>query len=299
MSFVMPELVLESVIKDGLASVKLDPTIINDVFGNLTRSYAAKKYGETELDKIKNFVTGKDLRVVHSYHMVMANIPCISIQLADDRETIRNARMGDFEQMTVIPIEDEVALAALTIVDNFTPLTYDPLTGIVTVSDAVSMSNVYINSLFVDALGNEFVVQGGIDDTPGSKKFLIAKNQTVDLNSGAIIKSSLDFDQYVENGNMEDTQLIVGVHTKDPLLTKYLYILLKYFFLSRKCDIAKRGIQLSTYSGSDFSRNMDYKADAVFTRFLQFNGQLINSWRADKVIPIDQLNLNVVINDDE
>ena len=48
MPFILPDLVLESVIRDGLDNVRNDLTIVDDIFVSMTQSHHAKKYGERE-----------------------------------------------------------------------------------------------------------------------------------------------------------------------------------------------------------------------------------------------------------
>ena len=65
--------------------------------------------------------------------------------------------------------------------------------------------------------------------------------------------------------------------------------------LSRKEDLINRNFAVSTYSGSDFTRNMQYPGDHVFTRFLTISGKVEDSWRSDEVIPIDNLEIQVLV----
>jgi len=295
MTFRMPELIIESIVRDGLDNARRDLSIIDDVFGDFTRAYCAKKYGVSEIDKIKSIVSKKELNIVHSFNLVHANLPCVSIQLADDRESTENAHLGNYVGVRVNPYTTPEQLASLVVVGDIPPYSYNTLTGIVQVADSVNLSRVHTNLLFKDVDGNEFPILGGIVNTLGSKQFIIDMGAAPNTGAGASIQSSIDYDKYLVNGNVEDTQLIVGVHTKEPLLTKYLYTLIKYFTLSRRADLLERGLNLNTYSGSDFSRDTQYAADEVFTRFLHIRGLVQHSWRHDKVQLIDNVEINVKV----
>jgi hypothetical protein len=84
--FILPELIVESIIRDGLINVRNDPTIIDSIFAQLTRSYNNRKYGETELTKIKALIL-HDIAVLYSYHQVDAKDQSISIMVGtDDRK---------------------------------------------------------------------------------------------------------------------------------------------------------------------------------------------------------------------
>jgi hypothetical protein len=299
MSFVLPDLVLESIVRDGLENARRDETVVDDVFGNLTRPFAAKKYGQSEIDKIKKLVKNSEVSVVHSFHMVEANVPCISIQMLSGTEETAHAYMGDFVGVYDVPITDPEKLAALVVVESFVSNSYDPLTGKITVPDSVNLAPVYANLLFADSAGQTFPVLGGIDNTAGQKSFLIQKQAEVTVGNGCEIKSSIDFNRFQKRGNKENVQLMVGIHTKDALTTKYLYTLVNYFFMSRKADLQARDFQLSTYNGSDFHRNLEYAGDVVYSRFLTVSGFITHDWRSDKVQLIDSVNVDVRVPADE
>lgn len=295
MSFIIPDLIVESIIRDGFNNARRDNSVIDDVFEDLTLAFNSKKYGESEVEKIKKIINDQEVSIVHSFNLVNSNLPCISIQLSDDRENENEAHMGNYVSNLVIPMTDPDELAALIYVDDITPTSYNVLTGAVLVDDSVNLAGVHANLLFEDSAGALHTIIGGIINEPGTKQFMVEKGGSVALGSGGIIKSSLDYKIYQKRGNIESTQLILGIHTKEALLTKYLYILVKYFMLSRKDDLIARGLQLNTYTGSDFTRNMEYIADVVYTRFFNVSGRVQHQWRSDKVQLIDNVEVNVKV----
>jgi hypothetical protein len=291
--FILPELIIESLIRDGLQNVKADPTIIDDVFSQLTRAYAQQKYGQTEIDKI-NALVQKDLAVVFSYFEVDANAPCISIMIGSDTEDKRRAHLSDDYGQMEEQIVDPVELEALHRVNNLEVSSYDPTTGRVAVTDANDLSPVFKGMIFVDSTDVEHIITGGIDNSLGSKSFFIGKNEEVDFSdpTTCYIKSTLNYKLNEVRGLTGDETLVIGVHSKDSLTTKYLYILVKYFILSRKPDMIKRGMYLSSYSGSDFGRDSEYLGDQVKTRFLTITGKIDDTWRSDQVILIDSVEID-------
>ncbi len=290
--FILPELIIESIIRDGLANIKANPTIIDSVFAQLTRAYASRKYGASEIEKIKGLIN-KEIAVLFSYHEVDAQPMAYSIMIGADNENKQRTHIDDHYEELVENIADADELQALHRVDNIEVLSYEERTGKVTVADTTDLSPVYKNMLFVDAGDTEYIILGGINNTPGDKSFFIQKQAELTISgSDAHIKSSLDYKQYEVKGTTSAVNLVLGVHSKDALTTKYLYILLKYFILSRKKDLIKRGFYLATYDGSDFNRDSQFVGDHVFTRFLTVGGKIDDTWRSDEVVLID----NIVIN---
>lgn len=290
--FILPELIIESIIRDGIQNVRNDPTIIDSVFAQLTRAYNNRKYGESEIAKIKALVN-KEIAVIFSYHEVDAKPLSFSIMVGSDHEDKSRAHLSDHYEELTEDIADPVELEALHRVNNINVLSFNVLTGKVTVSDTTNLSPVYKGMIFVDAADVEHDIIGGIDNTLGNKSFFIQKLDEVDFSSAtSYIKSSLDFKQFEVKGVTGEVSLVIGVHSKDALTTKYLYILLKYFLLSRKKDMIKRSFYLATYSGSDFNRDSQYLGDQVFTRFLTLGGKIDDTWRSDQVILIDNIEID-------
>lgn len=290
--FIIPELIIESLIRDGLQNVKNNPAIIDDIFAQLTRNYSSRKYGEAEITKIKAFIQ-KEVAVVFSYHQVDQKPITISIMVGSDVESRPRAHLGDHYSEETEQITDEDELQALHRVDNLIVTSYDPLTGKVSVDDSADLSEVYRNMIYVDSAQNEFPILTGINNLPGEKSFFIMKQAEVDISDDTgYIRSSLDYKQFEVKGVTGDVSLVLGVHTKDALTTKYMYILLKYFILSRKKDMIKRGLYVSSYSGSDFNRDSQFVGDQVYTRFLTITGKVDDTWQSDQVVLIDNIEID-------
>ncbi len=295
MSFFLPDLELEAILREGFAALRQDPTLITDLFGYLKQPYLYKKYGDKELNKLIKFFTTEEISIVHAFNLVQSSVPCISIQLIENPEEEAKDQLSDFENQITQPITDPNQLAQLVVVSGFTPTSYDPNTGILKIPDAVDLSNVRYNLLFVDASENEFVITGGINNLPGAKQFNIGKGQSPDLSNNGLIQSAINYEQYELQGVYEKERLILGIHTKEPLLTKYVYTVVKYTLNSRRSILEDRGMQLATYSGSDFTRDQNYGGDTVFSRFITCSVSVNNTWRSDKVVPIDEIDLNITV----
>lgn len=290
--FNVPELIIESLIRDGIQNVRNDPKIIDDLFAQLTRNYNSRKYGSAEITKIKALVQ-KEIAVTFSYHEVDAKAPCISIMIGSDNEVAKRDHLGDHYSEQTEDITDSAELEALKRVENLVVISYNELTGQVSVDDATDLSEVYRNMIYVDSANNEFPITGGVNNLPGQKSFYIQKLAEVDISTNdGHIKSSVNYRQFEVKGVTSDVTLVLGVHSKDSLTTKWLYILLKYFIISRKKDMIKRGLYLAMFSGSDFGRDSEYLGDQVKTRFLTITGKVDDTWRSDQVTVIDNIEID-------
>lgn len=295
--FVQSELIVESLIREGLQNIRNDLDIVDEVFDQLKTLPISPKYGENEITKIRNFIANTPISIVHSYHIVESNIPCISIQLLSASELTDRAVLDDFaDDKTRDMSQDE--LDEQIIVSPVLMLSYDTNSGIIEIDDSVDLTEVHMNQILEDNDGTEFTILGGVDNTPGQKQLIIQKNAEIQLVGPALVKTIFTKIQFEERTNIERETLLIGVHTKESKLTKYLYTLLKYIIESRKLDLIRRNFLLASYEGSDFTRDSGYTADIIFTRFLTVTGEIRNNWNADKVTPIDLIDLDIRVSKD-
>lgn len=296
--FVMSELTVESVLREGLTALRRNPKILEDVFAQLLTPYLQKKYGDKELNKIKKFFCGKEISVVHAFSQVPSNVPCISIQLLDNPEDESKAHVEDYEDTIETPITDLQELQKLILVSDCAIISYDANSGILRVPDGVDLSQVRARNIYEDASGEEYPILGGVLNIPGTKQIILEKRLNLDVSAPGIIKNEINFTLNESRGVIETERIMMGIHTKEPLLTKYLYIVVKYIIESRKVDLITRGFQLPTYSGSDFTRALEYPGDQVYNRFLTLTGKTQNNWVAEIVVPIDEVDLAVLVDRD-
>lgn len=293
MGFPMADIIVSTIIADGFQNLREDPSILDDVFSNLAEGYAARKYGRAEIDRIKQKVLRREFGIVHAYHPGEAQLPCLTVALSDDMEDKPHAGLGDHYDFVEEDITDPDELADLRSTETFAPVSSSAITGQVEVPLSVSLSSVVPNQLLIDALGIEHVVLAVVD-LPASRLLFVPRGETVAAGP-AYVRSSLNFKRTSVHAIIERAKVSVGVHADDALTCKYLYVLVKYFFLSRKKDMEKRGFKITSHVGSDFARDHAYQGDMVFTRFLQLEGEVSPCWRQDKVRLVESISVRALV----
>jgi len=293
-SYYLPDIIVESVLREAFMVTKRNPEIIDHVFRSLKGN---AKYGRQAIESIKSNIQKYDWAFVQSFDEVDVNSPSISIQLLGEDEA-RETGLEDFQDDAEVALKP-TELAALIVVPSFIPTGYDPISGFVRVSDLVDLSQVHRNLTFTDAAGNSWAVQMVVSNTSGSKAFLIDPGQTVDISGYCLIKSGIDYKQVTIRSTTTDVNLLIGVHTKNALLTKYFYILIKYFLMARKEVLIERGFFCSKFRGSDFTRDLRFQGDAMFTRYLTLTGKVQDSFRSDETEIFDSFNVIVEVPKDQ
>lgn len=293
-SYYLPDLIVEGVLREAYGVLKRNPELIDNIFRfMMTNPRLSKKYGAREIKRIKDHIAKYDWSFVHSFNEVEGKTPAISIQLLAENEA-KEVMVEDFQADVRVPLEPQ-ELAALIVIQGFTPTGYNALSGAVLVDDSVDLTNVHLNLLFVDASGTIWPILGGINEIPGQQQFMIAANVAPDITGPCLIKSAIDFKQVTVRGNTTDVNILLGVHTKDALLTKYFYIILKYFLMVRKPVLIGDGFICSKFQGSEFTRNLKIEGDAVFTRFLTLTGKVEDSFRSDETQVFDTIDVIIQV----
>lgn len=287
MAFILSDLVVESVLRDGIEdarrSLETDADQVLDVFGELLAPHLERHYGERELNKIRELIRSP-LRLVHGFSLDDVKVPQISVNLLSDVELEGKAGMDDFSD------EQDTDKDPVVLVGTFNADSYDSLTGIVVVNTAdPDLSGIRVGNVFVDGSGVEFPIVGAITDLVSEKRFAIAKAQTPNLTGGQIV-SVLAQKRHNKRSTRDDEAILITCISEEPLVTKYLYTLIKYFILSRKSDLLARGLDLVTFDGSDFTRQ-DHLPANVFARTLTLKAHYVeHSWDAGTVVLLDTIN---------
>lgn len=295
MGFLMTELVVESVLRDGFKRLKdsIDTSndIVAQIFSPLKEAHLSEYY-ERDIPEIKRILLNEDIPISQGYSLDSMAKRFISINLLNSSESENLAYFSDHQGT------EEEAITPSVIVTTFTADSYDSATGVVVMNTAdPDLSNVRIGQNLVDGAGNSFSIIGGITNLSGDKRVSIATDQTVTL-SGCSIQSNVAVRVYPVNSVKEQESLLITVAAEkdQTLMAKYLFTLVKYLLLSNKDLMLARGLAISTYSGSDFKR-LEYLPENMFARFLTISVRdICNSWREDEATVVGAIDpgLNVL-----
>ena len=122
-------------------------------------------------------------------------------------------------------------------------------------------------------------------------------NETEDESKAAMNDLAGSFDQTQETGTAAFTVMIdVGIHTHkggDHVL--WLYYIVAYILFKYKPMAFRLGLELGTFSASDYSKDADKMANNIWTRWVRFRCTTQNFWGADAFTEIDDVNLDHTI----
>ena len=288
--FVLPDLVVESVLVEGFQILRRYPDKIDTILSCLSESYNEKKYGQNEINKLKEFFSKKEVAIVHAFSECNAHDLSISIQLTSDIEMENRALLSDYAGKVTEGLGENqysstapITAQSLIIVDNLVPSSFNSLTGAINIM-AGDLSEVQSDLHFQDASGVKHKILG-VDDS--NSVIFVEPGSDVDVSDFGQVVSQITSRDFEVHSTREKQSLILGVHSKNRLTALYLYVIVKYILNAKRVDLHKRGFELPQYSGSDFTRDLSHLADVVHTRFITVTGQVCESW-VDILGPLEQ-----------
>ncbi len=284
----LTELVLETVIRDGLGELRTNTALLDDIFSRFLDTYFNNQYGQSKIDEIKTYITNNQIRIVQAWAMVPTTTPCISIQLemSSEDEDIQNLG-NEFE-------DNDEAITPAVIVPVVTPGTYDTVTGKLTITNAADLSLICPGMNYVDDTGAKFTIQSGNSNVSGNKFINIGTGQTVSVAGDGRVDSSLEVKRTERRMIRLHESISLGCHANDDVhLAKYIFYILTFILKSRQESLINRGISLDWGQGSIYDRMDEYKEENIFSRFIRVNCLTEFDWDQGEVNLIDCFNLTV------
>jgi len=288
--FALAEFAIESILREGLNDLKTDDTDLRltDIFGRLRLPDISAKYGNTQIEKIKTILLRGEINIVQALSQLdNTKLPAYSIHLLGDTEDEAKAAFGDTDGSESTPISPS------EIVPAFTATSYDSVTGKVVVPDSVDLSGIYANQFYEDGLGQTFKIENPVDSVLGDKHFTLATGIVVITLAGGRIISSISEKIHDVRFIPAAENIMIGVHSENALLTKFLYYILRYILYRKKEKFQEYNLVLSKYNGSDFSLKEPLLPENVYSRFITAQFITYNFWRNDELQIIDTIQPSV------
>ena len=193
----MPQIGVQKILENGMAGIKGNLALIDEIFGYLNEDYLVSDYGPTYTAKIKSWFAQTKVPVLHAWSFNAERIPCISVHLAQESEDESKAAMGDIWGM------DENGMVGVA---NF------------------------------------------------------------------------------------NCQIDIGIHaskTSDQVL--WLYYITSYILFTRKQEFINLGMQLQTYTASDWDRAEQYSVENIWTRWIRMRCTSNNFWTMQPYTTVDSI----------
>lgn len=245
---IIPEEVLTQVINNRLNYLRKNPSLLNDIFENLSNN---------QMIKLSSYVTGNQannisaVNVVRGYPQSVEGLPSYVILLGKEEESetfINNfvADDNDPDDFQIVPVTETVNIASRN-GQKYIKLSHAPQSFVNAVFDGVTYTNCFADlrsSLDPDVqkLSNNPEIIGlnssVIPDMRNMQQITVSYQAITGMVNkyGSIFKSNYQIQVWSQNGD----------------LTVWLYHLLKWIFQLDRNYLIKQGFLTNSYSGGEF-----------------------------------------------
>ena len=281
------DVVIASAIKVALADMRANPWTLDYVFASLPQDPITwKEYGEKSVQAAKEWFLKTDIAVMVTPLMDELKAPAISITLKESTEATNESTLGDVDSE---PIEDNDTVWP-PLCAPFTPASYVPSTGVVTLQTAPVDFYLAPGMFIVDKRGQAYEIL----DTTDSLTFSIAADSVPDLRDCTFKSSRPNYKVSVESSSFREVYT-VGVHVgAEPVYCTWLHSIVLFALLRYKQVLLEaRGFERSTVSSTDFERNPAFETENVYSRYINVSGYVRQYWpknvsiKTDAVIPYE------------
>lgn len=278
----LTEFVFETILRDGLNELRLNPDRLDDIFSQFLKTYFNNQYGQDKIDELKTWVTNNQIKIVHAKAQIPTQAPCVSIQ------RVRSDEDESIQQFSDMYEEVDEGITPTVVVPTVTPGTYDSVTGKLTITNAADLSDVCPGYVFVDASDQKFTIGTGSSNLSGNKFINIGTGKSPDLGGDGRIESFLDFKRTERRQvRLRDT-IAIGCHAKNQVhLAKFLFAIVYYVLKSRNDVLEQRNIQLSKGDTTIFDLEEEFKGELLYSRYIQMQCITCFDWDQGEVNLID------------
>lgn len=295
------DILLKTAIEAGIADMRKNRYVLEDCLaGMVTDPISSPEFGWKEVAAAMRWFDASDIKVLQNFRIDSPIFPCISISPISTAEALESAVLADEGSDTTInprrvtgvnfPIKNP-----LQVTNRFTPESYDPATGTVTMpcgfsTDVVSVGQYYVApksdmgypiTEIIDA--STFTIEPGVQD---------------DFTQGYVAPMSSMWHQH-SGITFLNEEYQIGVHvTSDPVQAMWLSQILFYTLLRIKEALFEaRGFELTTMSAGPIIREEGIKSDFIYSRNVTFRGKMPATFVKFVAPPFEKTECGILIDE--
>jgi hypothetical protein len=290
------DILIKSMLEAAILDLRANPWILDDVFSGLACDpLASTDYGQKEVQSAKDWFLTQDIPVLLQWRVSDdPPIPCISVAYTGGSELTDRTLLADYGKEEDFAPQDSV-IGTLKVYPKVTPSSYDPITGFVTLPDGLTTAQIAIGQFFVSSVsGNSYEIRRIEGDTIFS-----IDPETYDDFTDAYIAPASHFWNLDREQSFLREAYSIGIHCQNnPGQTIWLWQIITYaLFRYKEAYLEGRGFTLSTVSFSPLERNENFKAQNIYSKYIEVSGQIEVSWIKYIAPKLAKVNGEVIIAD--
>lgn len=270
------DILIRAAVIEGLDEIRRNPWLLDYCFAFLPNDdLTAKTYGTQELEEAKQWFLQTEVNVTMAYRPDRPQLPLIAIELVESAEA--HATLGDHHYDTAEDVlASEVAIKPNIALGPFTPTSYDPTTGKLTLPTDLSTSKVFVGMYVFDSVANKGYQIEDVSDTG----FQIAPNTVANFTRCYVASRDSYWVIPLYSQLHRETYRLRCFVSSNPVHLSFLYSVLMFILLRGKKDLLEgRGFENSTMVGSGVSGTTDKDSpEFIFIRDITLTGLVRQYW---------------------
>lgn len=283
---------IQAFLTEGVEFLRSNPEVLDEVFRHFQEPHLEALYGNKELNKAKQWFLSNKLAVIQSWSLAPDRVPCISIHQAAANEQVSWSYFGDHAETAI------ESASPSEIVSDFVPADYDPDNGIVTINpNTTDISNIRPGHILVDAKGEQFLIIPVIDLE--NNFFTIDTTEGSDLDTrSAIITDSVNYVKKKYGQGEFHENIDLGLHGKESDNTVlWIYYLVVWLLFRFKSTLESRGVDIHTFSASEFDRQSKFVQEHIYSRWIRMSGKTTVEWSEEPLPVASQFDVDVDVDE--
>lgn len=275
------DILLKSAIEAGISDLRKNPWILDDVFGGMEPDGLANdalsqaEYGMKEVAAAKRWFLNNNIRVILQFRTDAPEFPAVTIVRGPSQEKIDRTSLGDDGSIEEYYDQDAID-AVQKVYTNFTPKSYDQVTGKVTFPDK-TITDIMVPGQFLVSIKSGKAYQ--INSVDDASSFFISEGINDDFTDAYIAPPVALWNLHREQTFFQETFYIGCYGQSDPVQCIWLHSLVSYILLRYKeAYLEGRGFDLSTFNSAPMMQDETFKPEQIFQRIITLTGTTETSW---------------------
>jgi hypothetical protein len=272
------DILIRSAIIAGLQELRDNPWLLDFAFAwladdELTRDH--KHYGQDGLREAKNWLLKNEIFVQMAYTPTKPELPAIGIELVDSSEA--GATFGDTHHETAEDIlTNEIVSNPAPVIKPFTPKSYKSKTGIVTLPNKITTTNIFPGMVFFDTVANRgYVIEDVIDDST----FKIPAGTVANFSKAYVTSRESLFVLPIHSLLFRETYRVTCYVGTAPAHLMFLHTALLFMLLRSKEELLEgRGFENTSINVGGISRLEGEDGNHIHNRSITISGQVRQFW---------------------
>jgi hypothetical protein len=277
MSAPSTDILIKTFIEASLADLRKNEWILQDIFADVSSDPLSKAlYGDKEVRRAIEWFKTVNIPVIHTLRVGDdPTFPCITVVSNSISEQQERASLADYGEEEEDFDPRKANKVPQRVYDTFTPLSYDPTTGIMEMGQGMKTSAIIPGQFLVSKSGKAYQITECIDDV----SFKTTANIKDDLSFVYVVPPTALWNLSRELTYLRENVEIGCWAQSDPMQTMWLTCIMIYCIgRYKEAFLENRGFELSTFSVGALTQANEMQPENVYFRLIQLSGTIKMDW---------------------